>query len=251
MSIELNSGNAFTDVVEGAATLSRPGGFGLLISSFGLLNPGLQDFRFRCGSCEVEPTPIPDEFSVFLAAPDGSPLFGTADPLAANAAFAICIDGTLDGVRQVFTPATFSDPTITLITPSLDSIPLFGVAAGGSVELTVDGVVILVATSPGQTASEVLVAIAEAINDDPTLAGQLVRAHVADARLVSSGAISNVILNDSGLSQFVAVPSMQVEAMILLVLLMLTSGIAVIFHSDREARRVAVVGHATRRARRK
>ncbi|MEM7410847.1 MAG: hypothetical protein AAF430_11480 [Myxococcota bacterium] len=90
-----------------------------------------------------------------------------------------------------------------------DLVKLQGVAVGGSVEVSVSGVAVMVTTSPGQTAVAVLSALAAAIGSEPTLASQGVTASVLGGVLViEGGPVDSVTLLDAGLSEpAVPVPS--------------------------------------------
>ncbi len=75
-----------------------------------------------------------------------------------------------------------------------------GTAAGGAVELWVEGVEVQVATAPGQSAADVAAALAAAINADPALAALGVFASAGGDAIVIGGAVGDVIVADAGLS---------------------------------------------------
>jgi spore coat protein A len=79
-----------------------------------------------------------------------------------------------------------------------------GVAAGGSVELSVEGVSVGVATSPGWTPAEVAAALAATINANPVLAGLGVSATANGDTVVVGGEIGSVTILDAGLSHSLA-----------------------------------------------
>jgi cysteine-rich repeat protein len=81
-----------------------------------------------------------------------------------------------------------------------DDVSFYGIAEGGGVELTVDGVLISVPTTPGQTAGDVAQAVAAAIETDPVLSASGVTAFADGNRVVTTGAIESVTINDPGLS---------------------------------------------------
>jgi cysteine-rich repeat protein len=81
-----------------------------------------------------------------------------------------------------------------------DEIPVHGVAQGGLVEVTVDGVVIWVVTSDAQTAAEIAAALAAAIEADPTLSSQGVTAIALDGLLVTDGSIAGSASTDPGIA---------------------------------------------------
>jgi cysteine-rich repeat protein len=75
-----------------------------------------------------------------------------------------------------------------------------GTAAGGSVTLIVEGVLLVVPTTAGQSAAQVAAVIAAAINADPTLMGMgIVASGVGDV-LVTTGSLDSVVINDPGLA---------------------------------------------------
>ena len=57
---------------------------------------------------------LPDELSFFAVSGKHLPLFGTSDPLGADAIFSLCIDGTLTGLLNVFEPAVLDLPSSTI-----------------------------------------------------------------------------------------------------------------------------------------
>ncbi|MDP3937875.1 MAG: multicopper oxidase domain-containing protein, partial [Deltaproteobacteria bacterium] len=82
-----------------------------------------------------------------------------------------------------------------------DFLILGGTAEGGSVDLTVDGEVIMVTTTPGQTAAQVAAALADAINNNANLAAAGVTAVSTGNTLFTTGVITNVNINDAGLQE--------------------------------------------------
>jgi spore coat protein A len=72
-----------------------------------------------------------------------------------------------------------------------DSVSFYGFAQGGDVTITVDGVVSVVPTTAGQSSSEVAEAVAAAIGGGAFADGN---------RVVTTGTIESVVLNDPGLS---------------------------------------------------
>ena len=101
-------------------------------------------------------------------------------------------------------------------------LSLFGTAQGGSVSISVDGVVIQVTTSAGQSAADVLAALAAAINADPTLQGLGTSASVSGGELVTDGEITEVSIADAGLSQqpIVDLPALGPHGRVLLMLML-------------------------------
>jgi spore coat protein A len=78
-------------------------------------------------------------------------------------------------------------------------LELVGTAQGGRIDVTVDGVLISVNVSPGETLAQVLQALADAINANPTLQAAGVTASVQGKRLVTNGNLTTVTITDPGL----------------------------------------------------
>jgi len=91
-----------------------------------------------------------------------------------------------------------------------DSFTIYGLAEGGSVSVTVDGVLVSVTTTAGQWQSVLAAAVADAINNDETLSQQGVSAVAIGNRVVTNGSIESVVITDPGLSEnpLFAVPSL-------------------------------------------
>lgn len=84
---------------------------------------------------------------------------------------------------------------------------LSGLAAGGSVTLTIDGVTLVVDTLSGQTPLQVIENIEAAINAHPYLAALRGTATSAGPILTTTGEVTSVVLSDPGLSDAPAVPA--------------------------------------------
>jgi spore coat protein A len=80
-----------------------------------------------------------------------------------------------------------------------DSLYVSGLAEGGGVTVTVDGVVLNVPTTPGQTSAQVAADIAAAIEADPTLDAAGVTAFASGDRVVTTGTIDSAVSGDAGL----------------------------------------------------
>ena len=80
-----------------------------------------------------------------------------------------------------------------------DSLWVSGDAEGGSVDVTVDGVPLSVATVSGQTSNQVAAAIAAAIEADPTLSAAGVTAFASGDQVVTTGTIDSAVSSDPGL----------------------------------------------------
>jgi spore coat protein A len=82
-------------------------------------------------------------------------------------------------------------------------VQLQGTAQGGGVDVTVSGVLISVATTPGQTAAQVVQALASAINANSALAAMGVTASSMGNVLGTTGTIDALMITDPGLQEFV------------------------------------------------
>jgi spore coat protein A len=120
----------------------------------------------------------------------------------------LCGDGELDATEECDDDNLISGDGCYATCDLEDSLTLYGLAQGGSVSVTVDGVLVTVPTSPGQTPADVVAALAAAITADSTLAGQGVSATPIGDRLVTNGTLGTPNVADPGLStQPPAVPS--------------------------------------------
>jgi spore coat protein A len=81
-----------------------------------------------------------------------------------------------------------------------DAVSFYGQAQGGDVTITVNGVLLVVPTTPGQLGGAVAAAVAAAIEADPTLSAEGVTAFADGQHLVTTGTIDSVVVNDPGLS---------------------------------------------------
>jgi hypothetical protein len=84
---------------------------------------------------------------------------------------------------------------------------LFGPASGGLVSVAVNGVVLVVETSAGESAAQIVARIVAAIAASGTLAAQDVRALARENELVTTGRITAVSIDDAGLTD-VALPAL-------------------------------------------
>jgi cysteine-rich repeat protein len=85
-------------------------------------------------------------------------------------------------------------------------LQIFGVAQGGSASVTIDGVLVSVPTSAGQTAAQVAAALAAAIEANPTLAAAGIVAEAQNGQIAVTGSVSGFTLSDPGLSQQAPIP---------------------------------------------
>jgi hypothetical protein len=74
-----------------------------------------------------------------------------------------------------------------------------GVAQGGTVELTLSGITLVVPTSAGASAASVAAAVAAAINADPTLSDAGIVASANGSTLESNGELLTFLVDDPGL----------------------------------------------------
>ncbi len=75
-----------------------------------------------------------------------------------------------------------------------------GTASGGFIRIIVDGVTLLIPTTPGASADEIAAAIAQAINNNANLEGTGVSAFARDNRVISNGTFSGVLSLDPGIT---------------------------------------------------
>ena len=86
-----------------------------------------------------------------------------------------------------------------------------GTAVGGfTVDFSVDGVALQITTVAGQTAADIAQAVATAINSDLTLQGLGVNAFSSGSEVATDGNLTNLVLNDPGLTQ---TPPLEVPAL--------------------------------------
>jgi len=81
-----------------------------------------------------------------------------------------------------------------------ERIDLSGTGLGGRVEVTVNGVLVGVNTSSGQSAAQVMAALAAAINANATLAGMHITAQAIGTTLVVGGDVTTISVTDLGLT---------------------------------------------------
>jgi hypothetical protein len=113
---------------------------------------------------------------------------------------------------------------------------MFGVTRGGNVSITLDGVSITVVTDDGDSAEQVLVNLAAAINGDATLQSLGTTAIADGNELITTGSISDVRIEDTGLTYGganTAVPSLSDPAIVSLGVLMAALGTLLLRHGRR------------------
>jgi extracellular elastinolytic metalloproteinase len=79
-------------------------------------------------------------------------------------------------------------------------LPFSGVAAGGTIDLVIEGIPLSVATLAGQSADEVAANVAAAINADPDLAALGVTAAASASEVATTGEVTSFEVNDPGLA---------------------------------------------------
>ncbi len=117
-----------------------------------------------------------------------------------GAKFAVCAD------EEVFFPETCDDGNSTsgdgcFSTCQIeDELMLSGTAAGGSLEVIVSGVSVVVATTAGESAMRVVTNLSTALNTDPALQSVDVSSVDLLERLVTNGTIDSIANSDAGLT---------------------------------------------------
>ena len=81
-----------------------------------------------------------------------------------------------------------------------DSTAIVGTAVGGSVTVTVSGVMVVVTTNSGELAAQVVANLETAVNIDPGLQGLGITATAIVSSLFTDGTIDSVIIADAGLT---------------------------------------------------
>jgi cysteine-rich repeat protein len=91
-----------------------------------------------------------------------------------------------------------------------------GIASGGAVTATIDGVVVQITTTPGQSTNSVAAALADAINANTALAAMNDISAAQTNQVVITGTLDSLVINDSGLTPAL-VPSLGLASRSLLV----------------------------------
>jgi cysteine-rich repeat protein len=162
----------------------------------------------------------------------GPPVCGNG--LAAAACGETCDDGNAQGGDGCSAACELEGVT--------DARTFAGTAQGGTIEITVSGVALVVATSPGQSAAAVAAAVAAAIAASPTLQAVGVSAASSLAQLfVLGGTIDAVSSTDPGIAVLpgsaAAVPALGAAGRIALALLLAGAGLALRTRFERSRRR--------------
>jgi uncharacterized protein (TIGR03382 family) len=107
--------------------------------------------------------------------------------------------------------------------PILTSWKFFGIAeGGGTIDLIISGVPLQVPTTEGESAAEVALAVAAAINNDPTLSSLGVTATSVGNQVTTSGSLDHISSTDAGITTY-DVPALSGSG-IALALLLLAGG---------------------------
>jgi streptogramin lyase len=113
------------------------------------------------------------------------------------------IDPASGAQSVVSTGNHFVEPVgVSLVPGACESLPLAGTAAGGSLRVVIDQVVVSVPTTPGQPHAAILAALAMAIRNHPTLETAGIAATVSGSALQVRGDTSGLyaISHDPGLT---------------------------------------------------
>jgi spore coat protein A len=142
----------------------------------------------------------------------------------------LCGDGELDATEQCDDDNLISGDGCYATCDLEDSLTLYGLAQGGSVSVTVDGVLVMVTTSAGQTPGDVVAALAAAITANSTLAAQGVSAAAIGDQLVTNGTLGVPSITDPGLTTAQPVPLLSPWGLGLAALVMLLAALRPLVH---------------------
>jgi cysteine-rich repeat protein len=118
----------------------------------------------------------------------------------------VCGDSTLQAGEQCDDGNTAAFDGCAAICRYETLLEIFGVAQGGSASVTIDGVLVSVPTSPGQSAAQVAAALAAAIEANPTLAAAGIVAEAQNGQIAVTGSVSGFTLADPGLHSQPPIP---------------------------------------------
>jgi hypothetical protein len=123
------------------------------------------------------------------------------------------------GLQGACDPGCNGDP--------LSDLMLYGLAQGGSVELTVSGELLQLITLHGQSAPDVIDALADLINQSPALSAAGISAVTTGQLLTINGTFDVVVIADAGLSEApIPVPVLSPITTVLLAALVCALGVA-------------------------
>ena len=154
---------------------------------------------------------------------DGGTDRGAVWILGLDAVPIVCGDAVLDPLEECDDGGTGDGDGCSAVCELENHVELFGTAQGGRVEVTIDQVVVGVDTTAGQTAAQVIAALAAAVNANPTLAALGTTALAIDNVLVTNGTVSDVTTTDPGFGGL-PVPALQPSLQLACALLLLTIG---------------------------
>jgi cysteine-rich repeat protein len=87
-----------------------------------------------------------------------------------------------------------------------DSWEFSGIAEGGWVAFTINGVEFWVTTHAGETAADVAANVADAINTDPTLSQTGIFASTTGSTVIANAMITDRVIDDPGLNPPIPIP---------------------------------------------
>ena len=117
----------------------------------------------------------------------------------------LCGDGIRDPSEVCDDGGTVSGDGCAPACGAEDFVELTGTASGdGDVQITVAGEVITVSPTAGQSAADVVQALADAINANPVLQAAGITATASGNRLVTNGDITDITITDTGLVELLA-----------------------------------------------
>lgn len=104
-----------------------------------------------------------------------------------------------------------------------------GVAEGGSIDFDVFTVSLHIVTAPGATAEDIAIAVADAVNLDPTLEASGVSAYEFGNIVIITGVVTSTSINDSGIGHLSIarnLPALSLPGVLALFLLLCGAGVA-------------------------
>lgn len=175
-------------------------------------------------------------FAAYSASPGDSFVILTAGTLSGEFSTVNYPDGQNWFVEYDHTGGTV---TVGIAAGPVSTLEFGGIGQGGSVSLTVAGVVVTVPTSAGNTAAEVATLLAAAINADSILNGLGISASVQGAAIEISAIVNpgDVAIDDPGifLVGVPAVPALSDAARGIALCLLLATGIVMLWAGKRTA----------------
>jgi cysteine-rich repeat protein len=162
--------------------------------------------------------------------------------LAADPSLAICVNGVIEGSEECDDGNLVSGDGCSAACQIEDGVVIVGIAVGGfSVDFAIDGVALQVFTTAGQTAAQVVSAMASEINGNLVLQQLGTTAFADSNRLVTNGELTSLNIGDPGLG-VPAVPSLSPLALVALWTLLVWSGTSAVRPRARRASLLAATG---------